>query len=53
MVSFPEAVLVAALGLVLTGVRLHWTQLVLFGVLQAGVSYEVLVPSALGENVLR
>jgi signal transduction histidine kinase len=41
IVSFPEAILVAALGLVLAGVRLRWTQLVLFGVLQAGVSYLV------------
>lgn len=39
LVSFPEAVLVAALGLVLAGIRPRWHQLVLVGVLQAGVAY--------------
>jgi hypothetical protein len=40
IVSFPEAVLVAALGLALVGIRLRWPQLVTVGALQTGVVYE-------------
>ncbi|HWQ71886.1 MAG TPA: histidine kinase, partial [Desulfitobacteriaceae bacterium] len=36
MVSFPEAVLVAALGFLLVGLRPWWRDLIIIGTLQAG-----------------
>ncbi len=45
IISFPEAVLVAALGLALVGIRAGWLELVLIGVLQASVAYLVVRPN--------
>lgn len=39
MVSFPEAVLVAALGFLLVGIRPWWRDLLIIGVVQAGFAY--------------
>ncbi|MEW6182191.1 MAG: GHKL domain-containing protein [Bacillota bacterium] len=41
LISFPEAILVAMLGLVLVGVRPRWRQLAAIGALQAGAAYLV------------
>lgn len=53
IISFPEAVLVAALGLALVGIRAGWLELVLIGVLQASVAYLVrLAPVPFGLHSL-
>jgi len=39
LVSFPEAVLVAVLGYLLTGIRPWWRDLLMIGALQAVLSY--------------
>ena len=39
LVSFPEAVLVAVLGFLLTGIRPWWRDLLMIGALQAVLSY--------------
>ncbi|ACA59270.1 signal transduction histidine kinase regulating citrate/malate metabolism [Candidatus Desulforudis audaxviator MP104C] len=52
IVAFPEAVLMAALGLVLAGVRPLWTQLAVIGALQAGTVYLARwLPAAFGLDV--
>ena len=53
IVSFPEAILVAALGLVLAGVQFRWLNLVYVGTLQAGVAYLIrLLPVPFGLHSL-
>jgi len=53
LVAFPEAVLVAALGLLLVGIRPRWHQLVFFGIVQAGIAYLVrLMPVPFGLHSL-
>ncbi|MBC7106385.1 MAG: histidine kinase, partial [Firmicutes bacterium] len=53
LVSFPETVLVAALGLVLAGVRPRWWELAAVGAFQAGTSYLVrLSPIPFGAHTL-
>ena len=53
IVSFPEAVLVAALGLALMGIRAGWLELVVIGGLQASVAYLVrLAPVPFGLHSL-
>jgi len=39
LVSFPEAVLVAVLGFLLTGIRPWWRDLLMIGALQAVLSF--------------
>lgn len=39
MVSFPEAIMVAALGFLLVGLKPWWRDLLIIGVLQAGFAY--------------
>ena len=41
LVSFPETVLVTALGFMLVGIKLRWRDLLIIGVLQSGISYIV------------
>lgn len=41
LISFPEAILVTALGFMLVGIRPLWRDLLLIGVLQAAVAYIV------------
>ncbi|MEW5952826.1 MAG: GHKL domain-containing protein [Bacillota bacterium] len=53
IVSFPEAILVAALGLVLAGVQFRWLNLVYVGTFQAGVAYLIrLLPVPFGLHSL-
>ena len=53
IVSFPEAILVAALGLVLAGVQFRWPKLVYVGTLKAGVAYLIrLLPVPFGLHSL-
>jgi len=53
LVSFPETVLVAALGLVLAEVRPRWWELAAMGAFQAGTSYLVrLSPIPFGAHTL-
>ncbi|MCG9969055.1 GHKL domain-containing protein [Pelotomaculum terephthalicicum JT] len=49
LVSFPEAILVAALGFLLVGLRPWWRDLLIIGVLQAGFAYVIrLLPVPFG-----
>ncbi|AGL01021.1 histidine kinase [Desulfoscipio gibsoniae DSM 7213] len=49
MVSFPEAILVAALGFLLIGLKPWWCDLIIIGALQAGFAYIIrLLPVPFG-----